>query len=254
MKTKNEPGTIVIVGASSGLGRGVAETLASQGCKVVALARRMDRLEELASLHPDHIFPHGLDVTDDDCVETFKRIVEEAGGMDAVLYAAGCGWNNPMLQRETDERTVDTNVVGFTRIINAAFDWFADRGATNGKQGHICAITSIAGTKGIGISATYSATKRYQNTYLEALRQLAAVRKVNVTVTDIRPGFIDTDLLDTKTHRYPMLMKVPYAVRRIVRAVLRHPRVAYVDWRWHLVVMGWKLIPSGLWARLKLKI
>lgn len=246
--------TIVIVGASSGLGRAVALHYASVGWKVGICARRIDRLREIAAEFPDRIVAETLDVTDADSGERFVRFIEKLGGVDVVLYAAGCGWNNPRLDAEKDERTVATNVVGFTRIVNAAFEWFAAHPTPSRCKGRLCAITSIAGTKGIGISAAYSATKRYENTYLESLAQLAAVRKVPVLITDIRPGFIDTDLLDTSAHRYPMLMSVPYAARRIVRAIDRRRKVVYVDWRWHFVVALWRLIPRCLWIRLKLNL
>ncbi|MCH5219676.1 MAG: SDR family NAD(P)-dependent oxidoreductase [Muribaculaceae bacterium] len=246
--------TIVIVGASSGLGRAVATEYASRGWLVGVCARREQPLAELASRFPENIRYRTLDVTAPDSGQQFIDFVTSLGGMDIVLYAAGCGWNNPELDEANDERTVQTNVVGFTRVVNAAFKWFANNVTPSGNTGHLCAITSIAGTKGIGISATYSATKRYQNTYLESLSQLASVKKANLTITDIRPGFIDTDLLDTSSHKYPMLMSVPYACKRIVRAIDKHRHVAYIDWRWNIVTKLWSFIPRCLWTRLKLSI
>lgn len=249
-----QTGTIIIIGASSGLGKGVAEHFASQGWKTGVCARRQQPLQELAQKYPDKVQWRVLDVTADDAASVFREFVSDLGGVDVVLYAAGCGWNNPMLDVGRDDRTVQTNVVGFTHIVNAAFDWFASNNTPSGRRGQLCAITSIAGTKGIGISPTYSATKRYQNTYLESLAQLASVRGVALSITDIRPGFIDTALLDTTAHRYPMLMSVDYAVRRIVRAIRKRRKVAYIDWRWHIVVALWRMIPRWLWVRLKIKI
>lgn len=247
-------GTILIVGASSGLGRGIAMQYASKGWKVGICARRENPLKEIASVCPERIFYRTLDVTSPDAVDTLKNFIRVLKGIDIFLYAAGCGWNNPMLEVEQDERTVQTNVVGFTRIVNSVFNWFAENKTPSGCKGHLCAITSIAGTKGIGISATYSATKRYQCTYLESLSQLARIRHIKLSICDIRPGFIDTALLDTSAHHYPMLMRVDYAVVRIVRAIDRRRSIAYIDWRWGTVVRLWRLIPHFLWTRLKLKI
>ena len=251
---KNDSGTIVIVGASSGLGRSVAETYARRGWKVGVCARRETELRKIAESFPGRIEILALDVTAPDSASRFSDFVAHIGGADVILYAAGCGWNNPLLKTAEDERTVQTNVVGFTRIVNAAFDIFDRFPTPSGRKGQLCAITSIAGTKGIGISATYSASKRYQNTYLESLAQLARIRRVNVDITDIRPGFIDTALLDTTAHHYPMLMRVDYASRRIVRAIDRRRKVAYIDGRWHAVVVGWRLIPRWLWIRLRLSL
>ena len=249
-----DAGTILIIGASSGLGKGVAKSFAALGWKVGVCARREHALKQLVDEFPENITMRTLDVTANDAVSTFNSFVDQLGGIDVVLYAAGCGWNNPLLDVDKDERTVNTNVVGFTRIINAAFDWFAAHPAPSGSKGQICAITSIAGTKGIGISPTYSATKRYQCTYLESIAQLACIRHIPVSITDIRPGFIDTDLLDTSAHSYPMLMKVDYAVKRIVRAILRRRKLVYIDWRWASVVAAWRIIPRWLWIRLKINI
>lgn len=246
----NERRTILIIGASSGLGHAVAVHYASCGWKVGVCARREEPLKELKTEYPERIEWRTVDVTADNAIKEVGDFIEYLGGIDIFLYAAGCGWNNPMLDFAQDDRTVQTNVVGFTRIVNAVFEWFA----RTGRKGQLCAITSIAGTKGIGISSTYSASKRYQTTYLEALAQLARARNIHLRITDIRPGFIDTALLDTSAHRYPMLMSVDYASKRIVRAIDRERKVAYIDWRWHLVVVLWRLIPRCLWIRLKLKI
>ena len=98
---------------------------------------------------------------------------------------------------------------------------------------------------------SYSATKRYCNTYLEALSQLASMKGLNITVTDIRPGFVDTDLLSKDFH-YPMMMKPQPVAYSIVRGVLSGRRIVTIDWRFRLLVFFWRLIPSFLWVRLKI--
>ena len=250
----NTPGKIIIVGASSGLGKAVAQTYARRGWIVGVCARREEALRELADAFPTNVHWVTLDVTSLDCEERLRELIDQVGGMDVILYAAGCGWNNPELKTQADMRTVQTNVDGFTRIVNAAFKWFAKNNTPSGRRGSLCAITSIAGTKGIGISATYSASKRYQTTYLQALSQLANHQKVAITITDIRPGFINTALLDTTAHKYPMLMSVDYAAKRIVHAIDHRRKIAYIDWKWHVVVALWRCIPNFIWRHLKLNI
>ena len=245
-------GNIVIVGASSGLGRSVATYYADRGWKVGVCARREEALKEFADQYDGNVSWRVLDVTAKDSGERFTDFIRTLGGVDIVLYAAGCGWNNPSLETERDEKTVGTNVDGFTRIMNAAFEWFAANGAVNFKRPQLCAITSIAGTKGLGVSTTYSASKGYENIYIEALAQLATIRNVKIDFTDIRPGFTDTDLLAGSDHKYPLLMSVPYASKRIVRALVKRKKVAYIDWRWHIVVALWRLIPRCLWVKLKI--
>ena len=84
--------------------------------------------------------------------------------------------------------------------MDTAFDYFRKQGG-----GHLAAISSIAGTKGLGAAAAYSASKRYQNTYLDALAQLSRMQRLDIRITDIRPGFVDTPLL--REGKYPMLMR-----------------------------------------------
>ena len=139
------------------------------------------------------------------------------------------------------------NVYGFTRIINAAYKYYKQTASLH--RGHIAAITSVAGVKGIGISATYSASKRYQWTYLQAIDQLAHQQHVNVDITDIRPGFVDTPLLNG--HSYPMEMSVDYVAPRLESAMLRGKRVAVIDSRWAVVTALWRMIPDALWRRIE---
>ncbi len=242
---------LIVVGASSGMGMRIATDFARLGWRVGIAARREDRLREIRNLYPDRIEYMAIDVTADDAVDRFNNLIELTGGMDYMLYAAGCGWQNPELDTARDRSTLEVNVVGFTRIINAAYTYFRD--TANRRPGHIAAITSVAGTKGIGISATYSASKRYQWTYLQALDQLAHIQHVDVAITDIRPGFVDTPLL-VQGKDYPMEMSIAYAAPRIERAMPTGRRVAEVDARWAVATALWKAIPDCIWRHLAIRL
>ncbi len=242
---------IVIIGASSGMGMRIATDFARLGWRVGIAARREDRLKAVKDLYPDRIEYMTIDVTAQDAVDRFYKLIELIDGMDYLLYAAGCGWRNPQLDDARDRQTLDVNVVGFTRIVNAAYRYFKD--TANLHRGHIAVITSVAGVKGIGISATYSASKRYQWTYLQALDQLAHQQHVNVAITDIRPGFVDTPLL-AGDQNYPLLMSIDYVAPRIERAIMRGRRIAVVDSRWAVVTALWRLVPDPLWRRLQLNL
>lgn len=240
---------IIVIGASSGMGRRVACDFARLGWRVGIAARREDKLKEIKSMYPANMEYMTIDVAAPDAAERFNRLIELIDGMDYMLYAAGCGWQNPSLDPARDEQTIATNVLGFTRIINAAYLYY--KATANLHKGHIAAITSVAGTKGIGVSATYSASKRYQWTYLQAIDQLAHQQHVNVALTDIRPGFVDTPLLDK---HYPMEMSLDYIAPRLEKAIILAPRIKYIDSRWAVVTALWKLIPDPLWRRLQLGI
>lgn len=111
-----------------------------------------------------------------------EQLVKKAGGMDLFLYASGVGKMNPNLEPEPEEVTLHTNALGFTRMVGAAYRYFARQG-----HGHIAVISSIAGIRGLGPSPSYSATKALQSTYIEALEQQSHAQGINIRFTDIRP-------------------------------------------------------------------
>lgn len=239
---------IIIIGASSGLGQRIAEDYARMGWHVGIAARREQPLKELQEQFPDNIVYHTIDVTTDVAVERFKCLIELNGGMDVLLLASGIGRQNPELDTDNEINTIDTNVSGFVRIVTTAYKYF--KGCS--KSGQIAVISSVAGTMGIGIAASYCATKRFQYIYLTALEQLAHNEHTNISITDIRPGFIDTPLLAGEKN-YPMMMSIDYAVPRIIKAITKKKRIAFIDWRWHILVSLWRLIPRFFWKRLPIK-
>lgn len=242
---------IVIIGASSGIGRQVALDFARGGWRVGVAARREEPLKEIRDQYPDRVAYSVIDVTSDDATARFLNLIEMIDGMDVLLLSAGVGWLNPLLQPQIDTATVEVNCAGFTRIMDAAYNYYKQTASAT--PGHIAAITSIAGAKGIGIAASYSASKRFQWTYIDALEQLARQEHVNVTFTDVRPGFIATPLL-ADGNDFPMTMSLRYAVARIERAILRRRRVAVIDGRWKVVNALWRAIPGRVWRHIALNV
>lgn len=234
----------IIVGASSGIGKAVAEELLSHGWTVGVAARREERLKDLEKHYPGRVEVMQMDVAGEDATDRLDRLIETLGGMDLYFHAAGVGRQNRMLESSIEEATIVTNCVGFTRLVAHAFRFFSGKGG-----GQIGVISSIAGTKGIGVSASYSATKRFQNTYVESLQQLSNNHKLGIHLTDIRPGFVDTDLLEDD---YPMKMKTDTVAKKIYRALEKKKAVATIDWKYRLLVFFWRLIPAPVWRRMVL--
>ena len=243
---------IVIIGASSGLGKEITSQFAQMGWTIGIAARRIDALKELQQQFPESIVAtEQIDVTSADAGEKLLSLIENIGGIDTLLLASGIGSQNPSLEIDIELNTVKTNTLGFTHIVDTAFNYFRNR-SNDETPGQIAVISSIAGTMGLGIAPSYSATKRYQRHYIDALEQLAHFEKVNVKFTDIRPGFVDTPLLNN-CRKFPMLMSVEYATPRIVKAILRRKRVSIIDWRWRIVVAFWHLFPRCIWRRFPAK-
>lgn len=237
---------VIIIGASSGMGMEVAKLLLAQGCRLGVAARREDRLQVLKQLAPDRVEVAAIDVTADDAAQRLRTLIDRLGGMDLFFYSSGIGKQNRQLEPEIELNTVNTNGMGFTRMIGEAYRYFADRG-----EGHIAAITSIAGTKGLGPAPSYSATKAMQNVYLQALEQQANARGLKIRFTDIRPGFVDTDLL-AGDFRYPMMLKPEKVAQQIVKALKNKRHVKVIDWKYAIITAFWRRLPRPLWRYLKL--
>ena len=238
---------IVIVGATSGMGLEVARLALRAGWRVGAAGRRTDRLEALRAEAPEQVEIRQMDVTDPAAPEQLATLIERLGGMDIYLHSSGTGFRNEALDPAIELATARTNAEGFIRMVTAAYTYFRSHGG-----GQIAVISSIAGTKGLGAAPAYSATKRLQNTYIDALAQLARMQRARIRFTDIRPGFVDTPLL-AADGGYPMLMPADRVARRIFRAIVRRRRRVVIDGRFALLVFFWRLIPAWLWERLAIR-
>ncbi len=231
----------VVIGASSGIGKEVAKLLIKDGWTVGVAARRVDMLKELSATATEQI-----DVTKEDATERLQTLIGQLGGMDLFFYASGIGKQNRELEEAIELATMQTNGLGFTRMIGEAYRYFAKQGC-----GHIAAITSIAGTKGLGPAPSYSATKAMQNVYLQALEQQAKSRGLKIHFTDIRPGFVDTALLSGDFH-YPMMLKPEKVAKEIITAINRHQHIRVIDWKYRLLTALWRRIPKCLWRHIRL--
>lgn len=238
---------VVIMGASSGIGLRVAEELAKRGVPVGIAARHTEKMRELQKKYPENVVYESIDITHADAPKRMVELIAKLGGMDIYFHVAGIGFENSDkdINPQREAEVIATNLGGFARMLSAAYNYFRD----NGKQGQIAAITSVAGTKGIGRLSSYSASKKGAQTYMVALEQLAMEEGADIAFTDIRPGWIKTPLLEADK-KYPMEMSLDYAMPLIIKAIVKHPRVAVIDCRWNLLVGGWRLIPNDLWIRL----
>ena len=243
---RNATKRAIVVGASSGIGMEVAKLLLSDGWCLGIAARREEPLLTLKAMAPEHVEVMTLDVTQPDASERLLSLIEKTGGMDLYFHASGIGKQNRTLETDIELRTMETNAVGFTRMVDIAYRYFTKQG-----EGHIAAITSIAGTKGLGPAPSYSATKAMQNVYLQALEQQANSRGLKIRFTDIRPGFVDTALLDGD-FRYPMMLKPESVARDILSAIHHHRHIQIIDWKYRLLTSLWRRIPRCLWRHLRI--
>jgi short-subunit dehydrogenase len=234
----------IVVGATSGIGRGLARILV-QHCYLVGITgRRTGLLEELKAEHPESYVVKSFDITDTALIATkMEELTAELGGLDLLVISSGTGDLNENLSFSIEEPTINTNVSGFTAVADWAYNHFQGK-----KSGHLVVITSIAGLRGSRISPAYNASKAYQINYIEGLRQKACRQKLPVFVTDIRPGLVDTGM--AKGDGLFWVMPVEKACRQIWKAIQRKKRAACVTRRWHLIAMVLKILPKFLYDRM----
>ncbi len=163
--------------------------------------------------------------------------------MDLLIFSSGTGEINPALDFELEKPTLDTNVLGFTAVVDWGYRYFQRQGA-----GHLAAITSVAALQGEGVAPAYSASKAYQVNYLDALQKKSAKDRVekgraNIVVTDIRPGFVDTDM--AKGPGLFWMAPVEKAARQIATAIRRKRQVVYITRRWRLIGFVLRLLQMG---------
>lgn len=237
---------IIIVGATSGIGLATARLFLAEGWTVGIAGRREDVLSALKAEMGNNLHVRRIDVCDENASAELLTLISECGGADAVLVASGFGKQNYSLDMATEIKTMQTNAVGFTRMVDTAYHYFESVGG-----GHIAAISSIAGTKGLGAAPSYSSTKRMQSTYLQALTQLSRMNGAGVSFTDIQPGFVDTDFI--KGSGMPLMMPPERVASSIVKAIKSKRRRVVVDWKYAILVFMWKLIPDFVWERISVK-
>ena len=234
----------IIIGATSGIGKGLAKILAENNYKVGITGRRTQLLDELKSQNPNLYFIRSFDITDTKIIaENLDSLTAEIGGLDLLIISSGTGDFNEKLAFEIEKQTIETNIAGFTCVANWAFNYFEHQ-----KSGHLVAITSVGGLRGSRIAPAYNASKAYQINYLEGLRQKAKKLKHPIFVTDVRPGFVDTAM--AKGEGQFWVATVDKASKQIFDAINHKKNIVYVTKRWKLIAMILKRIPRQIYDRM----
>ena len=234
----------IVIGASSGIGAALVGELAQQGYTVAALARREEQLTAVCQAIPNAI-PYVHDVTDFDAIPAmFDTIVQALGGLDTIVYVAGVQPEVALDEYDSqkDRTMIEVNLMGAIAWLNLAATRFERAG-----QGRIAAISSIAGDRGRVASPVYNTSKAALNTYLEALRN--RLSKKGVSVTTIKPGFVDTVLLENAPKTFWVISRQE-AAGEMVEAIENKRQIVYVPARWAMVGMVVRHIPSFIFRRL----
>lgn len=234
----------IVIGASSGIGAALVKKLAQENYAIAALARREEQLTAVCQDIPA-ANPYVHNVTDYDAIpDLFDQIVQDLGGLDLIIYVAGIQPNVASDEYDTqkDKAMIEINLMGAIAWLNLAATRFE-----RAEQGQIVGISSIAGDRGRVGSPVYNTSKAGLNTYLEALRN--RLSKKGVTVTTIKPGFVDTVLLENAPKTF-WVVSPDKAAAEMFAAIQGKRQVVYVPARWSMVGMIVRHIPSFIFRQL----
>lgn len=244
--------TILITGASSGLGAGMAREFAARGRDLALAARRAESLDalraELVAQNPGiRVTARELDVTDPDAVfRVFRECDEELGGIDRVIANAGLGKGQPLGTgyHYANAQTMRTNVLGTLAQAEAAIELFRARGA-----GHLVLISSISAVRGMPRNLTaYAASKAAVATLGEGVR--ADLLGTEIAVSTILPGFIRSEINETVA-KVPFIVSTDKGCRALVTAIEREPHTAAVPaWPWALLGPAMRYLPLPVVAKM----
>ncbi len=233
---------VIIVGASSGIGRALAILFARQNWMVGVTGRRKELLDELYDLYPEQVVPLAFDNTKEDATHKLQLLISKLGGLDLLVLSSGTGNINSALDWSIEEDTLLLNVVAWTRIADYTFNYFNAQGS-----GHFAAITSIAAIRGEGRAPAYNASKSFQANYLQGLRKMAIHKKLRISITDIQPGFVHTTMAKG-TGRF-WEASPEKAARQMLPAILHKRKKVYITKRWWFIAQILKVLPDYLYNR-----
>jgi len=235
---------VMITGASSGLGRGMALEIAARGGHLGLLARREDLLKEIVeeTRNVKAVFATA-DVRDAKAVrEAADRFRKELGPIDILIANAGIGTADhaASLTPEHAANVIGINVLGAVNSVAAVLPEMVER-----KQGRLVAISSLAAYRGLAKSAAYCASKAALSAYFESLR--IDLRHAGIGVTTIHPGFIKTDLTAGRHSKMPYLMELDDGVRRIITAIEKEKKTYAFPWQLATIVRASMMMPAAMY-------
>ena len=237
--------SVMITGASSGIGAALAHELAARGHDLALCARRLDKLEALrTAIRRRHsavrVEIQRLDVTQyDQVAPVLAGAADALGRLDTVVVNAGIGLGEKIGRGQFDKcrRTLETNLLGAVATADTAIGYFMTRGS-----GHLVGVSSIMAYRGLPHNAAYSASKAGLATYLQAVRPY--VRRKGIDVTILYPGYIDTPLNDMLPHR-PFLISAEKGASIMADRMARRVKAATIPaWPWALVKWMLRVAPD----------
>ena len=234
----------IIIGASSGIGRGISLELLKKDYKIGISARREERLNEIKKVNPENVIVKVFDSSTEKNDILLDYFINKLDRVDLIIYCSGIGILNKELDYNIEKKVNNLNVSGFTQVINHAYNYFVKEGS-----GHIVNISSIASEIGNGIAPSYNASKAYQANYLQGLRFKSNKLKLPIFLTDVRPGFVDTDILMGNKDKLLWVAPLEKACKQIVDGIDRKSKILYITRRWKIISFLIKILPESILSK-----
>jgi short-subunit dehydrogenase len=240
---------VIIIGATSGIGKELATIYASKGYFVGITGRRNDLLISLQSEFPKNIVTECFDVTEKENIPHLQNLIQKLDGLDILIYNSGAGDVSKELDWDIEKRTTEVNVNGFVEIVCYAFNYLVNQG-----HGQLACTSSIASIRGNSRAPAYSASKAYESIYMEGLyfkvKKLADSigSRLNIAITDIQPGFVDTGLAIGKGKFW--VATPQKAAMQIFHAIKNKKKKAYITKRWWIIAKLLKWMPDFLYKQI----
>ena len=233
---------VIIIGATSGIGRELAMIYAKNGYFVGITGRRNELLLSLQNKFPKNIVTECFDVTQKENIPHLQTLIQKLDGLDILIYNSGYGDVSEELDWDIEKRTTDVNVNGFVEIVCYAFNYLVNQG-----YGQIACTSSIASIRGNSHAPAYSASKAFESVYMEGLNYKAKRLKKYIAITDIQPGFVDTGLAKGGKFWIAPPQKV---AMQMYHAIKKKRKRAYVTKRWWLIAILLKWMPGFIFKRI----
>ncbi len=238
---------VLLTGASSGIGEGLALAMSERGAILGILARRRRLLEDLAhrcEAKGGIVSVYDCDVTDPTCTAAAaENLRAEFGKIDILIANAGVGGTNEAtrnLEPAAVKQVIDINLLGAVNSVHAVLPDMLDN-----KSGQLVAISSLAGFRGLPRSAAYCASKAGMTAFFESVR--LDVQNKGVSVTIIQPGFIKTPLTSGREAQMPYMMDLDKSIPHFLNAIEKKKKFAAFPWQLATLVRAARIFPAALY-------
>ncbi len=240
------PRKAVIIGASSGIGAALAEELSRRGYILGLAARRTELMEkELQPRLSSPSFAAFMDLMDiESSIQALHELIGQMEGIDLLVINSGISGSSPGMERESAEKLIRINVLGFAGMLHEGYRIFQRQG-----HGHIVGISSIASLLPHPNGSAYNASKAFVSNYLDSIRLRIRRRGENISVTDVLPGYVLTPMTEENKRMF-CVANVEKAARQIADDIEKKRAVSYVSRRWRLVAWLLSLMPRGILNRI----